>query len=159
VAAVVIMPNTDLALARTLLGGYTATSKSGLPENRYLNEAEEREGRKALANILRDTTPLDRDLRYLLAALFSPEGAHKEEHADPHRVERKLVFKFRSRKRRTDSERNTFIVQDVYNRIKLRKQRVDEAIAGAADQFGLSEESVRALWKRYKWARDQKLFD
>jgi hypothetical protein len=81
VAAVVIMPNTNLVLARVLLDGYIETNKVGLPEHRYLDKKAEREGRKALAFILRQGAHLDRDLRYMLAALFDPENAQKKEMA------------------------------------------------------------------------------
>jgi hypothetical protein len=54
--------------------------------------------------------------------------------------------------------RNTAIVQDVYNRVKRDKQFVSDAIADAAEKFGMSEDMVVKLWKRYRWARLQRLF-
>ena len=62
------MVNDDLTLARVLLDGFIRGDNG----QQYLDN--EREARRALVRLLRSDTPLDRDVRDGLAALFDPDN-------------------------------------------------------------------------------------
>jgi hypothetical protein len=69
-------PVDDHELALTLLKG-AYMLRGGLPSLEYFDEGDEitAELRRALARILMDSEPLDRELRLLLALLFLPDDA------------------------------------------------------------------------------------
>ncbi len=117
--------------------------------------------------LLRSDAPLHRDLRDGLAALFDPDNELRiighipgegtlGDHHTPN--DRKLVFQFRSKKRRVDNTRNTAIVQHVHDISKAGKS-VEEAIAEVAGKFNLSEGAVKAIWLDFSKYRKLGFFD
>jgi hypothetical protein len=136
------MSNSDLMLARVLLGGF----EDELRGHQYL--ADENEARRALVGLLRSHAPLDRRICNRLAALFDPDGSD----------ERHLVFELRSGKRRTGHlhSRNTRIAQHVSDAHGAGSS-IEEAVADAAEKFGVSEKTVWKIWGGYAWARERSL--
>lgn len=144
----------DSILALTLLDGFIQNNENGLPEQHYLAETKEDEGRRALARLLRSDAPLDRHIRHTLAALFEPNDV-TDEHGRPWPYvpnSRQLKFEFRSKKRRPDHVRNSAIAQYVNSRIK-GDDSVEKTIANAAEKFDLSEDTIKTIWRKYRWAK------
>ena len=146
-------PIDDLALARTLLGGFL---KNG--HHHYLDPGDEGRARKALVRELLSERPLDRDLRVMLAAMFGPDPIplssvalySDEGHQMFLTAERVLSFGFRSKKRRSPIIRDLMIASWVETRMEGSSISVEGATAEAADKFGLSDDAVKKARKRAK---------
>jgi hypothetical protein len=156
------MVNDDLTLARVLLDGFI---KDNGPESLD----DEREARRALVRLLRSDTPLDRDVRDGLAALFDPDNELRIAITGVIPGEgqllggftpndRKLTFQFRSRKRRPDHVRNSAIAQQVHDGI-ASGLTAEKALAATAEKFGVSDDAVKRIWRAFRAARELGLFD
>jgi hypothetical protein len=126
-------------LAAVLMAGFIEKLDEGRPQRRYLDSKHEDRHRAAMARLLRSGLPLTQDFRDQLAALFDPNaGTHPA-------IDRKLIFKYRSRGRRRDNVRNTAVAQYIFVRIR-EGDGVEKAQQKAADFFCLSFEAVRDIW-------------
>jgi hypothetical protein len=137
------MSESDLQLARKLLDGYLERSAIGKLRSVYLKERSSREqdARRAISRLLRSNAPLDRQLRTVLAGLFDP---------DPPPWEQRIIrLVKRGRGRLIDHVVLTQIAEYIWNERENGK-RVTDAINDAADEFALSDEMIRKIWKRYR---------
>jgi hypothetical protein len=158
----------DRELALTLLKG-AYMLRRGLPTLEYVDDDEVL--RRALARVLMNSGPLDRELRLLLALLFLPDATPEREAAYSELIgyqlrtpERKLVFTFRGgpRNPRDNTVRDRFIVNLVFctlhDQVGLppsdeparpeARLSVDAAIRRAAERACLSVPTVRGIWYR-----------
>jgi hypothetical protein len=137
------MSESDLQLARMLLGGYLESSARGKLRSVYLKEGSSREqdARRAISRLLRSDAPLDRQLRTVLAHLFDPDPPAWEQ--------RTIRLKARGRGRPIDHVTLTQIAEYIWNE-RQNGKRVTDAINDAAEQFALSEETIKEIWSRYR---------
>jgi hypothetical protein len=134
------MSNEDLQLARILLGGFVE-DRQGRLSSEYLKKgsADELRARKALARLLRDRGPLDRQLREHLADLFDPPKGER----------RKIQIVGHGQGRPSNHVRDTQIASHVDAEMR-RGKRYEDAIATAADKFCLSGDMIKKIWGRYR---------
>ena len=137
------MSDSDLQLARMLLGGYTHQNRRGRRRSRYLKEGSQQEvdARRAIARLLRSNGLLDRQLRTNLADLFEP--------SPPAWEQRKIRIVSRRRGRPIDHISNTQIAEHVWEQVRAGA-KVTAAIESAADEFGVEPETVTKIWGKYK---------
>jgi len=137
------MSDSDLQLARMLLGGYTDQNRRGRRRSRYLKEGSQQEvdARRAIARLLRSNGLLDRQLRTNLADLFEP--------SPPAWEQRKIRIVSRRRGRPIDHISNTQIAEHVWEQVRAGA-KVTAAIESAADEFGVEPETVTKIWGKYK---------
>jgi hypothetical protein len=135
----------DILLAYGLLDGSLDFDRRGLPREQYLKEGsvEEKEAREAISRLLRSPSPLDRQVREMLAALFDPRP-----NTSPW-GKRRIVFRFRSSGNRQSSVRNSHIVSVIWDAVRAGAG-VNKAVDSAIDKTGLSRERLMELWKRYR---------
>lgn len=132
----------DLQLVQTLLGGSIEQDAGGRLRLVYLKQgtAEELSARRAFARLLRSSVPLNHQIRSILAGLFDPDAAWLEQ--------RKISFSFRSRGKPTDHAAAIHVFVYVNDEINSGAT-VSKAIAGAAQEFSISDEMVKKCWRRY----------
>jgi len=143
--------------SRVLLSGFTGKDEAGLPTHEYLKagDAFEDECRLSLATLLRSGNP-PKDILRLLAELIAPDDFEQVPEPKFERAaERKIVFKFRRKGRRRNHQRDSAIAIRVAQAL-WHEDTVEAAIGsvskdqGSKKNTGLSEESVRKIWKRLK---------
>ena len=85
----VLAPDSPFLQAHRLLSGVACDDEKGLPKTRYVTQGskEDKDGRRAIADILRSQKPVPRPIRDELARLFDPTRF-------PH--DRQIVFKRRA---------------------------------------------------------------
>jgi hypothetical protein len=142
----------DLSLISNLLAGINLVDpKVGDGRWRYLTPKEEREGRKALADLLRSCKrPPDlmvEDAIEQRKALFNETCHLLADMIDPHHHgRRKIVFK------NGKGQLPQYIVDlDIISSVRLRARpdgplTVEEAVAEAVDKHNVSESRVWKLW-------------
>ncbi|MGC2822902.1 MAG: hypothetical protein WA322_01435 [Pseudolabrys sp.] len=134
------------SLADVFLSGFIRDKGEGRVSKEYLGESPgeayegtEKDGREAIARLLRSGLQLSQDFRDRLAALFDPE-------ADTHpAIDRKLVFEHRASGRQYDAVRDTAIGMFIYKSMQqnISKQK---ALEEAASYFRMGFEAVRTIW-------------
>jgi hypothetical protein len=134
----------DVSAASAYLGGFVKTGGRAIPQHRYYDEnsTEAQFCRAALARVLRDDRPLDRQLRDMLATMFDPAPE-----AGSLWSERVLRAGFR--KKPKDHFANTHMAWFVWERRKA-EATTESAIKEAMVQFNVSRERMYALWGVYK---------
>jgi len=139
------MSNSDLPSARALLDGFVKQDSRGRLRQTYLRAGtrEEKDARRALANLLRTDGNLDRGLRDSLANLFEPDPP----------VQRKIQIVNRGRGKLVDHVAATQVVKHMADEIR-GGSGVNAAIASAADKFSMSDEMVKRIWGRYRRTYD-----
>jgi hypothetical protein len=139
------MPDEDTEAARLLLGGFVKADRHKWLHQKYLKErsAAERDARRAMATLLRSNRPLDRQLRASLADLFDPD--------DPLGEKRCIKICRRHGGRQVDQLSKTQIASEVAANVK-RRAGVTRAIQNVAEDFSLSDERVKQIWREYRWA-------
>jgi hypothetical protein len=129
----------DLSEARALLDGFVIKDLKGLRSKDFKpGTNDEVSARQALARLLRGSGPLDRQLRKQLADLLDPSST----------ANRTLVFAYRRRGKQADHVRTTQIAEHVFEVSKT--STVEVAIAHAAEEFRVSEDLVKKVWRRYR---------
>jgi hypothetical protein len=116
--------------AEEFLFGWIECGASGLWGRKYFTDKRSEDAaRKALVRLLRtDQRPLNRTIRYQLAALFDDNCA----------VPRKLVFKRRHKRQQlTNYHVRVFVEQRL-----RRHQKMEAAVTDAVQQFGISRKEV-----------------
>jgi hypothetical protein len=143
--------------------------------DRALAPEVEREGRRALARLLRaDDLPLDRVLRQMLAAVFDPD-ATPAPHLPPFPPagkrgsevdgamalaygwlagERIATLSFRSKVRRKSPLKDMFIGHAIWGKIaeaRLAGQKIsiERATADMADYLDISYDTAKKAWTKY----------
>src|SRR5262249_49025190 len=135
------MSDSDLQLARMLLGGYSDQDHRGRLRSKYFKRGsrDELDARQAIARLLRSNGPLDRQLRTNFPDLFAP----------PAWEQRKITIVSRRRGRRVDHKSNTQIAEHVWEQVRAGA-KVTAAIESAADEFGVEPETITKIWSKYK---------
>jgi hypothetical protein len=136
----------DMRAASVYLGGYLAFDKRGVPRKRYNPEGSEASDycRAALARVLRNNRPLDRQLRDMLADMFEPEERRESPWGS-----RKLKAGFRNPVKPRDGNANTHMAWFVWKRAR-GGVGVEGAIQEAMDTFDVTRERMYDLWRVYK---------
>jgi hypothetical protein len=134
---------TDFEFAKALLDGIVEPDRRDRLRLRYLKEGspDELHARRALSKLLRSDEGLDRRLRESLAELLDS--------TPPPWQQRKLLFAFRRRGRKTDPYANTQIFVEVATAVKSGST-VTAAITDTAQKYQISEELVKELWLEYR---------
>ncbi len=137
------MSDSDLRLARALLDGFVERNARGRLRTDYLKRAspEELNARRAMARLLRGDQPLDRQLRESLAGLFDP--------APPEWEPREIKLESRRPGRFIDHAAATQVAEYVWTEVS-KGERVEDAVADAADHYARSGEAVMKIWGRYR---------
>jgi len=123
-----------------LLGGRVIKTRKR-PAIAYLNDDEERVARCVFVKLLLGDEPLSREIRNLLAALFEP---------DPQRswVERQLVFRLRSRRKR--EFHRDLIINLLMNMLVGAGIAVTTASDTVARTFEMTSDAVRKVWEHQR---------
>lgn len=133
--------NQDLIVE--LLCGRTVHDMHGLSEVIYLEEGsyQELEARRALANVLRSSKPLDLGLRTLLADLFDP---------DRDEIDRKLRFVHRRKgKPWTKAQAEKQIAEFIWAAVQ-EGTKGESAFSLAMGKFGLKRTRIIEIWSHWQ---------
>ncbi|WFU37600.1 hypothetical protein QA640_24340 [Bradyrhizobium sp. CB82] len=125
-----------------LICGRAAQDRHGLPTRIYLKEGspEYLEARRALARMLRSSTPLDLGLRCILADLIDP---------DRDEVERTIGFKNRREGKRSNAEAEKMVAEFIAARLQKGDQ-VKRAMSMAGERFGIKRSRLHEIW--HEWS-------
>jgi hypothetical protein len=136
---------TDETLIRVLLNGYVRHDEKGLRRQAYLESDGEDElaARAAMARHLRSDSPLTREQRDVLADLFDPDPGVA------FRNDRRIIFQYRRRGRRSQHLANTQISQHIWERL-CSGWNVESAVQDATTKYELSREDVFKIWSRFR---------
>jgi hypothetical protein len=149
----------QLAQARKLLAGFTSYDEHGVPRHHYFQKdsPEEAQARMALVALIRGRR-ITYEIMDKLAALVDPRpqlNPNGTLHSDSYLIaERRICFELRRRGRSRDHGANSHIYSYMEKLVKSGVA-VGEAQINAAEKFGLGEDQVRSIWKRFKrlWAK------
>jgi hypothetical protein len=138
--------------ANVLIAGYVEDQGDGRRANKYINDdpggevwiLKERDGRIAMAKLLRSGLPLKQDFLDRLAALFDPDDGHDA-------IDRKVIFENRSAGHPHGHVRDSAIAMDVCERV-LKGATITTAWEEAAEKFKkrdgkkLSPDRIKQIW-------------
>ena len=122
----------------------------------YLKGDDEREGRKALARLLRGGRPLNQGSRRMLAELFDPDLVPPAQRPEdvcfgPQRI---LKFEFRSKGWRGHHVRDGRISLWMQERVdRGEAANIKDARRLASKQFKLGDDKLKQIWRETKQFR------
>jgi len=125
-----------------LLCGRSVIDEHGLTRESYLRDgsAEEIAARRALARLLRTSSPLDLGLRVVLADLIDP---------DCDAVERQIRFERRRRGKPSSAHADKQMCEFIWAHVKDGVKK-EAAFQSAMDRFGLKRSRILKIWSDWQ---------
>ena len=125
-----------------LLCGRSVIDEHGLTRESYLRDgsAEEIAARRALARLLRTSSPLDLGLRVVLADLIDP---------DCDAAERKIRFERRRKGKPSNVHAEKQIAEFIWARVEDDEKK-EAAFQSAMDRFGLKRSRILKIWSNWQ---------
>jgi hypothetical protein len=125
-----------------LLCGPSVRDEHGLTRQSYLRDGspEELAARRALARLLRTSSPLDLGLRFVLADLIDP---------DCDAVERKIRFERRRKGKPSSAHTEKTISEFIWALVEDGVKR-EAAFHSAMDRFGLKRSRILKIWSDWQ---------
>jgi hypothetical protein len=141
-------PKDEEILAFVLLQGYEDEDERGLPKRAYLERGSDEERRAILhlSDIVRQRKLSPSLAEALANALLPGEQIDDKNRCFTGDTPNRLELKRRRRGQHRDMRRATVIFSRVAE-LKQNGEKTDDAIEHTGDQFGLSYETVRTIWK------------